>query len=190
MAAQRTVLTVQLRRATVADAAAIARLFADPAVQPSLMQLPFANEALWRKRLDEPVPVGQPDILLVAESQDAGGQWTMLGQAGLNSTSPALRRRHVALLGIAVTPSAQGQGVGSALLQALCDYADEWAGLLRIELTVFADNTGAIRLYERHGFKREGYHRGYALRSGRYDDVATMARWHPSPPGLAELAAT
>jgi putative acetyltransferase len=70
-------------------------------------------------------------------------------------------------------------------MQALCDYADGWAQILRIELTVFADNQRAIALYESCGFRREGLHRGFALRHGRYEDVLTMARLHPSPPALA-----
>ena len=180
---------IVIRRVTAADAAAFARLMADPAVQPSLMQLPYTNEAAWRKRLDEPPAPGQPDIRLLAERPDDSGQRVMVGQAGFNAAGLALRRRHAVIMGIGVAPSAQGQGVGTALMQALCDYADQWAAILRVELTVFADNAGAIRLYERHGFKREGYHRGYALRAGRYEDVLTMARWHPSPPGLVDHAA-
>jgi putative acetyltransferase len=85
-------------------------------------------------------------------------------------------------LGLAVLPEAQGQGVGRALMHALCDWADNWGHVLRLELTVFADNHRAIRLYERCGFVHEGRHVGYALRDGRYDDVLSMARLHPKPP--------
>jgi putative acetyltransferase len=98
---------------------------------------------------------------------------------------PQVRRRHAAVLGISVLPEAQGRGVGAALMQALCDYADGWAQILRIELTVFTDNERAVRLYERFGFRVEGTHRGYALRQGRYEDVYAMARLHPQPPGMA-----
>ena len=89
------------------------------------------------------------------------------------------------VLGISVAPEAQGQGVGRALMQALCDYADRWAQVLRIELTVFADNERAVRLYRSMGFVHEGTHRGYALRDGEYIDVLSMARLHPRPPRLA-----
>ena len=85
-------------------------------------------------------------------------------------------------LGIAVHPDAQGQGVGHALMAALCDWADHWGQVLRTELTVFVDNARAIRLYERHGFVQEGRHRGHALRGGQYVDVFSMARLHPHPP--------
>ena len=67
-------------------------------------------------------------------------------------------------------------------MQALIDYADQWGHVLRIELTVFADNTRAIALYERFGFEHEGRQRGYALRHGVYSDVLAMARLHPNPP--------
>ena len=69
-------------------------------------------------------------------------------------------------------------------MQALCDYADNWAQLLRLELTVFTDNDRALALYERCGFVHEGTHRAYALRHGVYADVFSMARLHPRPPGL------
>jgi hypothetical protein len=30
------------------------------------------------------------------------------------------------------------------LMQAMCDYADRWIGLLRLELTVYVDNERAV----------------------------------------------
>ena len=77
---------------------------------------------------------------------------------------------------------AQGQGVGTALMQALVDDADRWAQVLRLELTVYADNARAIALYRKFGFEVEGTHRAYALRDGACVDALAMARLHPSPP--------
>jgi putative acetyltransferase len=74
--------------------------------------------------------------------------------------------------------------VGTALVKAAVDLADNWLHLLRLELTVWADNAVARRLYERHGFVLEGTHRAYAFRHGRYVDAHAMARLHPSPPSL------
>jgi putative acetyltransferase len=171
---------ITLRRATPADAADFARINSDPAVQPNLMQLPYGNVERWRQMLADNDLPGRTDVVLVAERD---GQ--MVGSAGLHPAGTALRRRHVAQLGISVAPQAQGQGVGRMLLQALCDYADRWAQLLRIELTVFADNDRAIRLYRGMGFEHEGTHRAYALRDGVFADVHSMARLHPSPPRVA-----
>jgi L-phenylalanine/L-methionine N-acetyltransferase len=173
------VADILVRRATVADAAAVARIMSHPAVLPGLLQMPLANEELWRQRLQGPPAPGNHDLQLVAELQ---GQ--VVGSAGLHF-APQLRRRHCAHLGISVEPTAQRQGVGSALMQTMCDYADGWAHVLRIELTVFVDNAGAIALYERFGFRTEGTHRAYALRDGVYGDVLAMARLHPQPPPLA-----
>jgi putative acetyltransferase len=170
---------ITIRRATPADAAAYVRIMDDPAVFPSLMQLPWASEGVWRMRLDETTPAAQTELRIVAEIE---GQ--VVGSGGLH---PALqlRRRHAATLGISVAATWQGQGVGRALMQAMCDYADDWGQILRIELTVFADNRRAIGLYERFGFRREGILRGYALRDGHYMDAHTMARLHPHPPAIA-----
>lgn len=94
------------------------------------------------------------------------------------------RRRHVMGLGLWVAHASQGQGVGSALMVALCDYADRWAGVLRIELLVYTDNERAIGLYRKFGFEVEGTMRAHALRDGVYVDSLVMARLHPNPPAL------
>ena len=176
-------MTISIRRARPDDAGAIAHMMADPAVFPSLMQMPYVNEEAQRNRLVDAQAPGKIDLSLVAER---GGE--IVGSAGLHPTGPAVRRRHVMMLGISVLPSAQGQGVGSAPMQALCDYADRWMGVHRIELTVFADNEGAIGLYRKFGFETEGRHRGYALRDGRFADALTMARLHPAPPTIGPVA--
>ena len=69
-------------------------------------------------------------------------------------------------------------------MAAMCDYADHWAGVLRLELTVYTDNEAAIALYRKFGFEIEGTHRAYAMRDGAYADVLAMARLHPHPPRL------
>jgi putative acetyltransferase len=172
---------ITIRRATLADAAALARIMGDPAVYAGLMQLPFTNEEIWKSRLAETFAPGKPDLLLIAERDG-----DVVGSAGLHPVGPALRRRHVLTLGISVAREAQRQGVGSALMAAMCDYADRWAGALRLELTVYTDNVAAIALYRKFGFEPEGTHRAYALRDGVYVDALAMARLHPKPPALPE----
>jgi putative acetyltransferase len=179
-------MTITIRRATPDDAEGYARIMSNPAVYPGLMQLPFNNAQNWRERLTEMTAPSKVDLILVAER---GG--TIVGNAGLHPVSlpQQVRRRHVAMLGIAVLPEAQGQGVGTVLMQALCDYADRWLGLLRIELTVYVDNAPAIALYRKFGFEMEGRFRGYAMRDGRLVDAFSMARIHPDPPTIAPLRA-
>ncbi len=169
-----------IRRATTRDAADFARSMGDPGVYPGLMQLPFPSDEQWQARLaDNNSPAKSNDLALVAER--AG---RLCGSSGLHMT-PVLRRRHVAHLGISVSVQDQGQGVGTALMAAMCDFADQWAQILRIELTVFSDNERAIGLYRKFGFVHEGTHRGYAMRHGAYCDVFSMARLHPKQPVIA-----
>jgi L-phenylalanine/L-methionine N-acetyltransferase len=172
-----------VRRARAGDAADFARLMGQPEVYANLMQLPFPDESLWRTRIEELTAPSRTDLQLVAER--AG---RVIGSLGLHPAAP-LRRRHVAMLGISVEAESQGQGVGKALMQAACSYADDWAQILRIELTVFTENVRALALYQRFGFRIEGTHVGFAMRQGRFADVHSMARLHPQPPVMAWPAA-
>jgi putative acetyltransferase len=167
--------SLTLRSALAHDTTAIAQLTANPEVFANMMQLPYPTEESWAKRLSAP-QTGN-GLQLVALQGDQ-----ILGFAGLHSAGPQVRRSHAVGLGISVARHAHGQGVGSALMRALTEYADQWGHILRIELTVFADNARAIALYERFGFEHEGRHRGFALRNGQYSDVLSMARLHPNPP--------
>ncbi len=176
-------MTITVRRARVDDAAAIASLMDDPAVYAGLMQMPYASVEAHRTRLVDFLAPGKVDLLLVAERDG-----DVVGSSGMHPVGPALRRRHVVSIGISVRPDAQRQGVGSALMEAMCSYADRWMGVLRMELTVYTDNAAAIALYRRFGFEPEGLHRGYALRDGRYVDALAMARIHPDPPVIAATA--
>jgi putative acetyltransferase len=171
--------TLTIRRTRPDDAAALARLMDEPSVYANLMQMPYASEEMHRTRIVESLAAGKTDLLLVAERDGH-----IVGSSGLHPVGPSPRRRHAAMLGISVATEAQRQGVGTALMQAMCDYADRWLGAMRIELTVYVDNAAAIALYRKFGFETEGRHRGYALRDGRYVDVLAMARLHPSPPRI------
>ena len=175
-------MTLTLRRVKPADAAAIAEQFSDPDVFGGTLQLPYPSEEIWVQRIagQNPPAPGSNELVLAAVLGDKP-----VGLAGLHPVGPSVRRRHVMSLGITVAKASQGQGVGQALMAALLDYADNWAQILRIELTVYHDNQRAIRLYERHGFAPEGRLKAYALRNGAYEDVVTMARLHPKPPRIA-----
>jgi putative acetyltransferase len=170
---------IVIRRPRPDDAAAMVAIMGDRQVLPGLLQVPYATESMWRKRIEEmPVGPATAELFVVAER---GGE--VVGNAGVHPVSH-VRRRHAAAVGMAVAHHAQRQGVGTALMSALVDWADNWAHLLRLELTVYTDNPGAIALYRRFGFELEGTHRAYALRDGAYVDSHCMARLHPKPPTL------
>jgi L-phenylalanine/L-methionine N-acetyltransferase len=170
---------ILIRRPRPDDAAAMVATMGDLEVLSGLLQLPYPTEATWRKRIED-MPTGHTtaELFLVAER---GG--VVVGNAGVMPMQP-VRRRHAAHLGMAVAREAQGQGVGSALMAAMVDWADRWAQLLRLELTVFTDNAPAIALYRKFGFEHEGTMRAFALRNGAYVDTFCMARLHPNPPRL------
>ncbi|HMM86228.1 GNAT family N-acetyltransferase [Azohydromonas sp.] len=170
-------MQITLRRARPSDAEAFERMMNRPEVHAGLMQLPYTTADFWRARLAEPGGPAVAELHLVAE---VGGE--MAGSAGEDPVGPAVRRRHAMMLGISVAPEWQRRGVGSALMAALCEYADRWLGVLRLELTVYVDNAPAIALYRKYGFEHEGTHRAYALRDGVYVDAHAMARLHPNPP--------
>lgn len=172
-----TLPSITIRRARPTDADAFARMMGDEDVYPGLMQLPYADVEAWRERLAKPATPGQMDLQLVAE---VDGE--LVGSAGLHPVGPALRRRHAMMLGISVVGAMQGRGVGTALMAALCDYADQWLGIRRLELQVYADNHRAQALYRKFGFELEGTHRGYAMRDGVLVDSLSMARLRPAPP--------
>ena len=176
-------MALLIRRARVADAAAMARHMSDPAVFGGLLQMPYPSEEAWVRRLSDGVNATNADVMLIAERDGE-----LLGAAGLNASSGTARRRHAMGLGIHVSVKARRQGVGSALMAALCDYADRWAGVLRLELLVYADNAPAIALYRKFGFELEGRMRAHALRDGAYVDSLAMARLHPDPPRIDAAA--
>jgi L-phenylalanine/L-methionine N-acetyltransferase len=89
------------------------------------------------------------------------------------------RRRHVGDLGMSVHDDFQRRGIGSALMAALIDVADNWLDLKRLELTVYVDNAPAIQLYQKFGFEVEGTRRCDAFRAGQYVDSFAMARLRP-----------
>ena len=98
----------------------------------------------------------------------------IVGNAGLNRL--AGRRVHVGQIGMGVHDDFTGRGIGSALLAALINAADNWLAIKRVELTVYVDNAPAIRLYEKFGFETEGRLSAFAFRNGDYVDAFTMAR--------------
>ena len=165
-----------IRAAEPEDAPAIAALIGAPGTFEGTLQLPDMPVAT---RLEFLRRVEPHDCKLVAVDGDR-----IVGSAGLHSM-PSLRRSHVRSLGIGIAAEWQGRGVGRALMERLLQWADNWAAVLRVELTVHADNDRAIALYRSMGFVEEGRHRAYALKDGRYVDALFMARLHPAQPQVA-----
>ncbi len=172
-----------LRAAEPEDAAALSALIGSEGVFEGTSQLPMMPVASRLDRFTKIDPVG---LMLVA-CATVNGQELIVGMIGLHAVQPGLRRAHVRGLGISVAKAWQGQGIGEALMSSALHWADNWAGILRIELTVLTDNARAIALYERHGFVSEGVMRAHILRKGLYADTQMMARLHPKPPALPTM---
>jgi RimJ/RimL family protein N-acetyltransferase len=82
--------------------------------------------------------------------------------------------RHVADVGLMVAASHRRRGVGTALLDAAVAWARQ-TGVRKLELHVFPHNEAAIALYEKFGFRREGYRHAHYRREDGYVDAILMA---------------
>lgn len=157
------------------DAAGMAALRRMPGVFENILGIPSAREADSTAYISS---LGKDAHQFVAVTNTADGE-LVIGSIGLNTT-PNPRTRHCGSIGIMVHRDYQDKGVGSALMEAALNVADNWLMLVRVELTVFADNERAIHLYEKYGFEKEGLRRMAAVRNGVYDDEYAMARIRPT----------
>jgi len=82
---------------------------------------------------------------------------------------------HAGTFGLSVDLDHRGRGVGTALLNALVEWAPAH-GVSRIQAWAWANNPGAIALYERLGFEREGVCRRAINSNGQLIDVVLVAR--------------
>lgn len=161
---------LELRPPLPEDADALWRIARERGVMETTMGLASRPRTDYVERIEEPSP-DQHTLVAVLDGEVAG--W-----GGL--TVRRGRQRHAADLGLAVSTARQRQGIGTALLTALLELADDWLGLRRIELTVLTGNDGARALYERHGFEVEGRLRGYVAGEGALRDVWVMGRLRPA----------
>lgn len=159
--------TIQIRRQEPSDAAALHDVYSQPKVIWGTLQMPYPSLHEWQAgSAEEPRRM----IRLVACTDER-----VVGNLAI-WTFPSPRRRHAGEIAMAVHDHWQGKGIGTALMAAAMDLADNWLDLFRIELQVFVDNEPAKRLYERYGFEVEGTLRQFAFREGSYVDVFAMAR--------------
>jgi putative acetyltransferase len=148
------------------DAGAIARIANLPGYRRGTLRIPFTPAEHWQKR----IAASGDQTWIVAELDGA-----VVGHGALMPRT-APRLAHVGEIVMGVDDAFVGRGIGSAILAALLDVADNWRGLKRIELEVYVDNEPAIRLYRRHGFEIEGRRVKSAFTDGAYVDTLVMAR--------------
>lgn len=163
---------LKIRRAEPDDYLALHEMFTAPDVYGSTMQLPYPSLDQWRKRVAE-TPENFFNLVAVVNDR-------VVGMLGLETFPNRPRRRHAGRIGITVHTEFQNKGVGTALMAAVVDLADNWLNLTRLELEVYVDNKAAIHLYERFGFVYEGTLRQHAFRNGEYVDSNVMGRLRPS----------
>lgn len=165
-------MEIKIRPACPGDAPAICEIRRMPGVMENILALPTEPLAKSEKIVADPNP-NFHKFVAVAVQED--GSEKTVGLAGLQVYENP-RLRHSGGIGIQVHRDYQGMGVGTKLMEAILDLADNWLMLVRVELGVYPCNEKAIRLYEKMGFEREGIKRKAAVRNGEYADELMMAR--------------
>jgi putative acetyltransferase len=156
-----------VRRCEPEDYEGVHRVYSSPKAMAGTMGVPYSSAQEAREALATESEGSFPLVACVEEE--------IVGQLTLSVyTNP--RTRHSGHFGIAVRDDWQGRGVGTALMEACLELADNWLNLTRLDLRVYVDNAPAIALYERFGFEIEGTHRRFAYRDGEYVDAHVMAR--------------
>jgi L-phenylalanine/L-methionine N-acetyltransferase len=157
-----------VRLAEPGDIAELHRLYHQPHIVHNTgapVHARLAQTAAWAE------DAAAHGYLLVAALGDR-----LAGALALKTFDDPLRRHVAEIERVGVDQAWQGRGIGTLLIAAALDLADNWLSVLRVELIVRADNEAAVTLYRKFGFGEEGLLRAYAYRGGAYADCLAMAR--------------
>jgi L-phenylalanine/L-methionine N-acetyltransferase len=133
---RRTYMDITVRHSEPEDYKALHRIFSGPRAIAGTLQMPFPRAEMWRERLSEP-PEGLYSLVACVEGE-------VVGSLSLETSPTRWRMRHVGSIGMAVRDDWQGKGIGTALMEAALDLADNWLNLTRIELRVYVDNAAGV----------------------------------------------
>lgn len=149
------------------DRVARERLYIAFTEAPSAAEARFYVKAMLQRDL--------PFVVAVDDSNAVVG-WCNIHVAPDDPLRPGFQ--HVGTLGMGLDEAWRGQGLGTRMMQACFDWSSR-IGLERIDLQVYASNTGAIALYRKFGFVTEGTRIRARKLDGHYDDIVLMARLRP-----------
>lgn len=162
---------MQFRPISMADAAALYRVWSHPKVTEFLVLEPFRSmeEAEAMVQLLEGLP-----------AQGAGARWTIVERAsrrvmGTLGFHNVRREHHRAEIGYEIAPEFWGAGYMVEALYRLLDYCFHKEDMNRIEAFVNAGNERSYRVLEKSGFQREGMLRAYEYARGRFVDQAVFS---------------
>lgn len=165
---------VRLRPVEKDDLPRFVKWFGDPEVRAHVnMHLPLSQvqEEKWFERNQQ---AGDTQTWAIdAQPADmAVGPWVHIGSVGFH----AIEWRHrAAEVGIAIgARDYWNRGYGTDAMQTVVAFGFYTLNLHRIWLRVFADNTRAIRCYEKVGFQHEGRLRQDNFSNGAYRDTLLM----------------
>lgn len=160
-------LDVQIRPLHPNDVDDLHDLFSNRATCKTTLQMPSSEWWLTETKVNTHNP-GLHRFVAVVDGR-------VNGAISLNQ-NPRPGRTHSARIGMSIAPDYWNMGIGSLLMEAVIDIADNWLALKRIELDVNIDNLSAVHLYKRFNFKVEGTKRLHAFGDGRWKDSYVMSR--------------
>jgi len=108
---------LKIRRAEPDDYLDLYEMFHGPKLYTGTMQLPYPSREQWRKRLASEEASGYYNLVAVVEDR-------VIGMVTVETFPNKPRRRHVGRIGISVDDDWQGKGVGTAMMAAAIDLAD------------------------------------------------------------------
>jgi RimJ/RimL family protein N-acetyltransferase len=157
---------VSLRRVAESDLDLLEQLTQDPESTGEFSWFGWFDVLRWRRGWAENRLLG-PDggALVVASGAQALGFVVF-------SRKPATVTAYYWVIGIAMLPSARGQGYGSRAQRLLADYLFAHTPAHRIEAATETGNLAEQRALEKAGFTREGVSRGIGWRDGAWRDGA------------------
>lgn len=131
------------------------------------------SDRQWRQHLNQPVFVAFLD-----------GQ--SVGMMGLRLENARKMAHRAKLVSVYVRKCKRGSGVAANLLREVADHAQAH-GILQLELAVNAENSEAIRFYERQGFMAVGrIPDGFIGHGSKHDELIMVLRLAP-PFGPGEI---
>lgn len=132
-------------------------------------QLTLEQETAWLA--DRHSAISRGDAVLLCALHDN----QVIGTTGVERKRQA--ESHIGVFGISILQPYRGQGIGTAMMNAIFQETRQtMPGIQIIELSVFANNTGARNLYRRQGFIEHGNLPGGIRHRDDYVDHILMHR--------------